>query len=121
MRKPRIWFLKRSNTNQPAQSQKQARSSKFKERGSTIRVAKTLISFTAIAQLICTFVYADCWFSHDTVHSSTTVHQLNTIWHHKTIVMEGSFQYELENDISSQTACVLAKTSFSLRTHLLSP
>ena len=65
-----MWFPNRSDTNQAAQSQKQARSLKFKKkRKCTICVAKTkaLISFVVTAKLICAFVfaYADCWFSHE--------------------------------------------------------
>ena len=65
-----MWFLNRSDTNQAVQSQKQARSLKFrKKRKCTIRVAKTkaLISFAVTAKLICVFVFAyvDCWFSHE--------------------------------------------------------
>ena len=53
--------LPRSDTNQPVQSQKQARSLKFLG-----AKTKALISCASIAQLICTFVfvYACCWFSH---------------------------------------------------------
>ena len=65
MRKPTIWVLTRSDTNQPVQSQKKARSLK---RDHTICVAKTrlLITFVFTAKLICVFVfaYADCCFSH---------------------------------------------------------
>ena len=65
-----MWFLNRPDKNQAAQSQKQARSSKFWIY-STICVAKTkaLISF-AVAKLICVFVfaYADCWYSHEVAH-----------------------------------------------------
>ena len=57
----------RSDTNRPVQSQKQARSLKFR-----IRAAKTraLISYAVTAQLICGFVfaYAKCWFSHAVAH-----------------------------------------------------
>ena len=69
MRKPAIGSMTRSDTNQPVQSQKIARSLKFgfeNKRDCTIYVAKTkvLISF---AKLICAFVfaYAKCWFSHE--------------------------------------------------------
>ena len=71
MRKPTIWVQTRSDTNQPAQSQKQARSLQFliyEEEGCTIRVAKTkaLISCAVTAQLICGFVfaYANCLCSY---------------------------------------------------------
>ena len=50
--KPTMWFPNRSDTNQAAQSQKQARSLKFRQkRKCTIRVAKTkaLISFAVTA------------------------------------------------------------------------
>ena len=67
MRKPAMWFLNRSDTNQAVQSQKQVRS--FKKRKCTICVAKTkaLISFAVTVKLICVFVftYADCWVSHE--------------------------------------------------------
>ena len=65
-----MWFPNRSDTNQAAQSRKQARNFGFKKkRKCTKRVAKTkaLISFAVTAKLICAFVfaYADCWFSHE--------------------------------------------------------
>ena len=71
MRRPTIWGLARSDTNQAVQSKKKVRSLKFwifkKKRNCTIRVAKTkaLIGFAVTAKLICVFVfaYADCWFS----------------------------------------------------------
>ena len=67
-----MWFPNRSDTNQAAQSQKQARSffnfGFKKKRKCTIHVAKkkALISFAVTVKLICVFVfeYADCWFSH---------------------------------------------------------
>ena len=36
---------------------------------------KGLISFTVTAKLICAFVfeYADCWFSHEAAHISTSI------------------------------------------------
>ena len=75
MRKPTIWGPTRSDTNQPVQSQKQARSLIFwitEKRDCAIRVAKTkaLISFAVTAKLICAFVfaYADCWVSHAAAH-----------------------------------------------------
>ena len=57
MRKPTMWFSNRSDTSQPVQSQKMARSLKFwiKEEGDrTIHVEKTraLISFVVTAKLI---------------------------------------------------------------------
>ena len=68
VKKPTKWVPTRSNTNQPVQSQKQARSLRFvfkKKNDCTIRVAETkgLISF---AKLICPFASAQafCWFSH---------------------------------------------------------
>ena len=77
MRKPTIWVPTRSDTNRAVQSQKQARSLKFRIKEEerlyypccdcTIRVAKTkvLISCAVTAQLICAFgfAYANCWFS----------------------------------------------------------
>ena len=70
VRKPTIWVLTRSYTNQPVQSHKQTRkrNSRFrKERYCSISKAKTkaLISCAITAQLICGFVfaYADSWFS----------------------------------------------------------
>ena len=69
-----MWFPTRSDTNQAAQSQKQARSLKCRneEEKEFIRIAKTkaLISFAVTAKLICAFVcaYADCWFSHEVAH-----------------------------------------------------
>ena len=62
--------------NPPVQSQKIARSLKFrifrKKRDCTICVAKTkaLISNAVTAKLTCAFVfaYADCWFSHAAAH-----------------------------------------------------
>ena len=64
--------MTRCDTNQPVQSQKQARNLKFwikEEEDCTVGVAKTkaLISFAATAKLICAFVfvYAKFIFSHD--------------------------------------------------------
>ena len=67
MRKPTIWVLTRSDTNQPVQSQEQARCLKFGlKKNGTIRAAKTkaLISFAVATKLICGFVFtqAFCWF-----------------------------------------------------------
>ena len=66
-----------SDTNQPVQSQKQARSLKFrikKKKDCTICAAKTkaLISFAVTAKLVCAFVfpYANCWFSDAAAHVS---------------------------------------------------
>ena len=75
MGKPTMWFPNRSDTNQAAQSKKQARSFGFrKKRKCTIRVAKTKvrISFAVTAKLICAivFAYADCWFSHAAAYMS---------------------------------------------------
>ena len=91
VRKPTMWLPNRSDTNQAVQSQKQARSLKFriyfkKKRNCTIRVAKTktLISFAVTAKLICVFVFAyalaDCWFSQDEAHIIFS--PLNTICLH---------------------------------------
>ena len=68
MGKPTMWFLTRYDTNQPVQSQKQARNLKFRikeEEGLYYRVAKT-------KALICAFVfaYANCWFSHEAAHNN---------------------------------------------------
>ena len=63
----------RSDTNQPVQSQKQARSSKFwikEEEGlcylCSKKKKKTLISCAITEQLICAFVFAYecCWFTY---------------------------------------------------------
>ena len=62
-------FPTRSDTNQPVQSQKQARSFKFwiykVEEFYDVAKIKELISFAVTAKLVCTFVfaYADRWFS----------------------------------------------------------
>ena len=58
VRKPSIWVLTRSDTNQPVQSQKQARSLKFRK-DCTIHAAKTkaLICFAVTTKLICAFVF----------------------------------------------------------------
>ena len=68
-------FSTRSNTNQPVQSHKIARSFKFRvreEEDGTIHVTKTkaLISFAVTAKLICVFVfsYAECCFSYAAAH-----------------------------------------------------
>ena len=63
--KPAMWFPNRSDTNRPAQSQKQART--LKEVYYPCSKTKAVISFAVIAKLICVFVfaYADCWFSHE--------------------------------------------------------
>ena len=87
MGKPTTWFPNRSDTNQAAQSQKQARSLKFWNiveeesyypssenkgadqlrgyREADLHLCFRLCRFTA--KLICIFVfaYADCWFSHE--------------------------------------------------------
>ena len=86
MRKPTMWILTRSDTNQAVQQLEMSRGLKFcieegevlyypssenkgAERYCTIQVAKTkaLIIFAVTAKLICVFVfaYADCWFSND--------------------------------------------------------
>ena len=79
MRKPTIWILTRSDTNQAVQPLEMARGLKFciqseVEVYCTIQGAKTkaLISFAVTAKLICVsvFAYADCWFSHDAAHLS---------------------------------------------------
>ena len=59
-------FLTKSDTNQPVQSRKQAKSLKFKKKDCTKYVAKTkmLISCAVTAQLICIFVFAYAWFSY---------------------------------------------------------
>ena len=79
MGKPTKWFPNRSDTNQPVQAQKRARSLKFgfkKNKGCSICVAKTkaLISFAVTAKLICIFVfaYAYCWISHEAAHLDST-------------------------------------------------
>ena len=71
VRKPTTWVPTRSDTNQPVQSQKQARSLNIqfkKKKDCAIHAAKTkaLTSCAVTAQLICGFVfaYANCWFSH---------------------------------------------------------
>ena len=60
MRKPRMWFLNRSDTNRVVQPHKTARSLKFRlqeeEEDCTIRVAKTKALITS--QLYC--VYTTC-------------------------------------------------------------
>ena len=73
--KPTMWFPNRSDTNQAVQSQKQARSLKFRieveeELYYPSSKPKALISFTVTANLICVFVFAyvDCWFSHEAAH-----------------------------------------------------
>ena len=63
VRKQSSGVTTRSDTNLPVQSQKQARSLKFRileEKKVYYRVAKTkvLISFAVTAKLICTFVFA---------------------------------------------------------------
>ena len=77
MRKPTMWILTRSDTNQAVQLLEIARDLKFvfrKKRYCTSQLAKTkaLISFEVTAKLICVFVYAyaKCWFSHDAAHIS---------------------------------------------------
>ena len=59
---PKMWFPNRSDTNRDVQSQKQARSLKFRiqEEEDVYYVAKTkvLISFAVTAKLICAFVFA---------------------------------------------------------------
>ena len=73
--KPTKWFLNRSDTNRPVQSQKMARGWKFwikkvEELYYPVAKTKALISFAVTAKLICAFVfaYADCWFSHVAAH-----------------------------------------------------
>ena len=59
MRKPKFWFLTRSDTNQTVQLQNMASGLKFRYKGDcTIYVAKTkaLIRFAVTAKLICVFV-----------------------------------------------------------------
>ena len=72
-RKPGSGFPARSCTNWPVHPQKKARSLKFgfqKKSDCTISVAKTKvpISCALTAQLICFFVFAKHWFSHDAAH-----------------------------------------------------
>ena len=87
MRKTTIWVSDQVRHNQAVQSQKKARSLKFrikfkKKRDSTIRVVKTkmLISCAFTAQLICVFVfaYADCWFSNAAAQYSESSGSLPT-------------------------------------------
>ena len=66
-----MWFPKRSDTNRPVQSQKRARSLKFR-----IEVEEKLYYLSSEnkgadqlrgyreADLVFVFAYADCWFSH---------------------------------------------------------
>ena len=58
MRKPAIWFLNRSDSNQAVQALKMA--GKNLERNCTIHVVKTkeLINFALTVKLICAFVLA---------------------------------------------------------------
>ena len=67
MRKPTIWVPTRSDANWAVQSQKTARSLKFRMKEAK---TKALISFAVTAKLICGFVfaYAKCWFSHALAH-----------------------------------------------------
>ena len=63
MRKPKMWFPNRSDTNQVVQAQNMVRDGHFgfrNQRNCTIRVAKTkaLISFAVTAKLIYVFVFA---------------------------------------------------------------
>ena len=61
VRKPTMWILTRSDTNQTVQLLEMARGWKFwKKRYCTIQVAKTkaLISFAVPKKLICVFVFA---------------------------------------------------------------
>ena len=65
-------FLSRSDTNQVAQSQKQARSLKFRTQEEEkvyypCSENKGVIGFAVTAKLICVFnfAYADSWFSHE--------------------------------------------------------
>ena len=71
MRKPTIWVLTRSDTNQAVQLQKmvsgwKAWIKRVEEFYYCVAKTKALISFSVTAKLICAFVfaYADCWFSH---------------------------------------------------------
>ena len=71
VRKPTIWVPTRSDTNQPVQSQKQARSLKFRikeEEGlyylcSENKGANQLRGYRTFV-----FAYANCWFSHAVAH-----------------------------------------------------
>ena len=85
MGKPTMWFPNRSDTNQPVQAQKRARSLKFR-----ILVEEELYypssenkgadqSFAVTAKLICAFVfaYADCWFSHGAAQITSLFSLLN--------------------------------------------
>ena len=72
-----MWFLNSSHTNQPAQSQKQARNWKFtikkveelcypcsKNKGADQRTTKLICIF---------FAYADCRFFHEAAHILNTL------------------------------------------------
>ena len=81
--KSTMWFPNRSDTNQAAQSQRQARSLKFRIKQEeevyypcSVAKTKALISFAVTAKLVCAFVfaYANCWFSHEAAHF---------VWHKK--------------------------------------
>ena len=73
--KPTMWFPTRSDTNQPVQSQKRARSLKFR-----ITVEEELyypssenngtdqLRSYCEADLRFVFAYSDCWFSHVAAH-----------------------------------------------------
>ena len=66
MGKPTMWFRNRSNTNQAAQSQKQAKSLKIWINEEE-EVYYPCSENKGADQLICVFVfaYADCRFSHE--------------------------------------------------------
>ena len=69
-----MWFPNRSDTNQAAQSQKQARSLKFRIKEEEVYYPcsenKGADQLRGTAKLICVFVfaYANCWFSHVVAH-----------------------------------------------------
>ena len=67
MRKPTIWISIMVDTNQPVQSQKQAKKLEITDLRSIGTVLsekrKQMRSFTVTAKLVCAFVfaYANCW------------------------------------------------------------
>ena len=73
-----MWFPNSSDTNQPVQAQKRARSLKFRiyvavelyYPSSENKDADQLRGYQLTAKLICVFVFvnADCWFSHEVAH-----------------------------------------------------
>ena len=67
-----MWFPNRSDTNRAVQSQKQARSFKFRieEEEEVYYLCSENKGADLTAKLICVFVfaYADCWFYHEAAH-----------------------------------------------------